>query len=560
MSDTSAVFLVTVNYYDANAAAERTLYFSTGVGFVSSDSDTPDHTVFDPRLIQPLDVTRTMFSPRAIRGASTVGIGDIRLQNRDGALDDIINWGLDGREVKVYRGPSGGAFPADFTLDLVATVQIAECDQQEARIILRDRQAEVNKALQATKYAGSGLGTLEGTADTIKGKPKPIALGKVFNATPAIVEPAKLIYQVHDAGSCTVDEVYDEGAELTDDGSTYANTTDLLDDTKAPASGEFKVYSGSEGTFFRLGATPAGTITANVTQGANDAARTVAQVWTQLLTRAGMDSSDWSTADVTALDTAASYVVGWYWDAETTVNLALDTIASSVYAAWYVDKDGVFRIKRFAAPSGSAVHAFTPNDVIADRVQGLTRVRPNDPGNGIPTYKTIVRYQHNFTIQNSAIAAAVTVARRAFIAQEWREAVDTDATVQTKHLLAPQAEYNTALTVEADAVAEAGRIQDLHGTRRDLFELTAALDDDTADIDLNDVVELAHPRYGLGVEGDDLGELGSAFRVIGIQADGIARQITFTLWGSPEELYNIVTDGGAYSVTDTGAYGYAEAA
>ena len=75
---------------------------------------------------------------------------------------------------------------------------------------------------------------------------------------------------------------------------------------------------------------------------------------------------------------------------------------------------------------------------------------------------------------------SVTVARRAFLAAEWREARFTDASVQTAHILAPSVTEDTYLTVFADALAEATRRQTLRGVQRDRFEITVPLDAETS--------------------------------------------------------------------------------
>lgn len=63
--------------------------------------------------------------------------------------------------------------------------------------------------------------------------------------------------------------------------ATYADAAELADDDLAPAAGEFKVWPG--GGYFRLGAPPAGLVTADVTEGALAADRTAAQIFNRIL-------------------------------------------------------------------------------------------------------------------------------------------------------------------------------------------------------------------------------------------------------------------------------------
>ena len=111
----STVYLAVIAAYDLNdSPPDITLYYSTGLGFVSGAADTPAHTYFSPRLSQPLNVRRQMFAEGTTRGKSTVSLGEIRLNNMDGALDYLRDVAFDGRAITVYRGEHDAAFPSGF--------------------------------------------------------------------------------------------------------------------------------------------------------------------------------------------------------------------------------------------------------------------------------------------------------------------------------------------------------------------------------------------------------------------------------------------------------------
>lgn len=300
---------------------------------------------------------------------------------------------------------------------------------------------------------------------------------------------------------------------------TYASEADLLDDTKAPGAGSMKYYAA--GAYFRLGASPAGLVTADVTQGATAADRTAGQLFTDVLdTYAGLSSADWNAADITALDSANNSELGfWQGLDETSCEEVLNAIAETVGAWWGVDRAGDFRIKQFTAPSGSAVVSFTA----ADLLRPLDRIRPSDTGRGLPVYLTIVRWGRVYAVQDTDLAGAVTDAHRALVSKEWREVSDTDATVQTTYLLAPQTIEHSLLTTASDAQDEADRRQTLRGTLRDVFSIVVPLDDDTEDVDLGDVVELTHDRYGL--------DSGKAFRVLRLAPNAAREELALTIWG-----------------------------
>mgnify|MGYP001202491519 CR=1 FL=1 len=305
--------------------------------------------------------------------------------------------------------------------------------------------------------------------------------------------------------------------------SAYASTTVLLDDTLAPWAGGFIPYLA--GGFFRLGAPPAGQITADVTQGANAAARTAGQLFVKVLQRAGKTSADWSTADITALDTANAAVCGFWTDQDTTFAEVLDQIAGSVGAWWGVDAAGLYRIKRLTAPSGTAVLSLTANDLL----RPLARVPASDDSKGIPTWRHTLRYAHNSRVMRGVeIAGGVSDVTRNFLALEWREARSDDPAVKASHLLAPEITEESLMYSAADALLEVARRQVMRGILRHRYELVLQLNDDTKALDLGDVVSLTHSRYGLAA--------GALFRIIGLEPDGIGRTITVQVWGPADPV------------------------
>ena len=303
----------------------------------------------------------------------------------------------------------------------------------------------------------------------------------------------------------------------------YASEADLLDDDQAPAPGS--AISWLDGGMFRLGATPAGTITADVTQGDAAADRTHAEAFRWALTRQGYPLAQWNEDDLTALDTAIDDVTGlWIGpDDNPTVAGTVDRIAQSAGAWWGQDNDGILRIKQFTAPSGSAVATLTENDIIS-----LGRVQPNDAGRGLPSWRSILRYQRNHTVQMGDLAGGVSDARRAFLAREYREAKYEDATVQVAHLLAPEIIEECLIDASADAIAEATRRQALRGTDRDVFEIEVGRER-AAGVDLGDVVTVTHSRFGLSA-GVDFRVIGHEDRYTPAAAGALAITTSLTLW------------------------------
>jgi hypothetical protein len=327
------------------------------------------------------------------------------------------------------------------------------------------------------------------------------------------------VLSVSDSGAGAIMTASNGKVAYTSPAADYASEADLLDDALAPPHGRYKTYLA--GGLFRLGSPPAGRITADVTQGAAAADRTVAQIWTDVLTAGGMTSSDWSTTDVTALDTANAAVIG-YWSGlnPVTCSEVASKLAQSVGAWWGVDRLGIFRIAVFGDPTGETASATFVAD---DMKRPLERISTADEGHGLPLWRSVIRYARNWTVQDGDLAGGVTDARRAELALEWLEASAETVGVKTAYLLAREQVDETLLAYAAAAATEAARRQTLRGVRRDRFEFAVPLDDDTAEVDVGDYVEVEHPRFGLSA--------GKTFVVMTVEPDAANRSMTIGVWG-----------------------------
>lgn len=219
-----SVDVVVMKGYDVIAATERTLYYSSEK-FNTIGTDTPAHTHFVPRLVQPVSVRRSMFAPGTTRGRSTVSIGEAKLGNIDGALDGVADYAFDGRDFTAYRGERGAAFPDGYVVVWTGKMRGVDHDGDDLVVRLRDEQTALDGLIQSTHFDGDNVlpAGLEGGAD-IEGEPKPFALGVVRNATPPMVNSAKLIYQVNDGAVDSVDMVFDAGVPIVPQGSFSSRT------------------------------------------------------------------------------------------------------------------------------------------------------------------------------------------------------------------------------------------------------------------------------------------------------------------------------------------------
>lgn len=492
------------------AGTLRTFYVSTD-GFVTSPTDTPPNIAFLPCVDDPGSIGLHAFSDGRTGGATKLEIGEITLINIDGQMDDWVKYSFDGRPV-VIRSGAGGAYPGAWPAVMVATVAHIDCTWTKVVIQIKDKQFMFDKQARTALYGGTNAlpNGLDGVTD-LKGKARPAAYGKVLNVTPPMVNTSRLIFEV---GVCnSVDAVYSNGAALTA-GTAYTSQSDM--ETNAPAAGTYRAWPA--GGYFRIGSFSAEQITADVTQGASAAARTVAQVLQTLALAAGLSSAEISSADIAALDAINSAVVGiWIDDASTTFANAMDQVAASIGAYYGFDASGVLRMGRLTAPTGTPKATLHDYDIL----DGIERRAPKD--NGTPAWGVTVCYAKNYTVQTSGLAGSAA-ARQAFVSEAVRTSNASDATIKNQWLLSDMLAVDTLLTAVADADAEAARLLALYKVRRDVFDIRVDLSFLTSSgIWMLDVVAVDYPRYDL--------KTGRVFRVIGVAPNLSSNKVTLTIWG-----------------------------
>lgn len=490
---------------DQAVGGERTLRFATS-GYTSQAGDTPASTFYEPRLLAPPLVDRQIAGRDGIGGLTTV-YAEISLNNRDGGLDTLLrDYALDGRRARILvgrgqdplTGEDGDAL-ADFGVVFSGVFQSAVIGEREMRVVLSDGSAKLLRLVNEAVYAGSG--GLEG-GDDLKGKAKPAALGEVYNVAPPLVDSAKLIYQVHDGLASDVPAAYDRQVALTK-GSDYASEADM--NATAPSAGQYRVWKSSTGSWFRLGATPAGTVTADVLGDATGSyVDTTAEIVQRLLSqRAGLNNSEIDPASIGALTVAAPAPVGhWTGIEPQAVGEVVDSLLYGIGAFGGFARNGAFTVGLVADATGVTEAAtYGPQEIVSVEREPL-------PASVAPiAWRVGVGWRRNYTVMTD-VAASVTAARRTFAAEAQRVSSTEDAAIKSRHLLAVElGPVEAHYADEADAQAERDRLFALWGVERQPYRVVTKMP--ALPRELGQVVRLeGYPRHGLasGVSARVLGQ------------------------------------------------------
>ncbi|WP_157879015.1 hypothetical protein [Pararhodospirillum photometricum] len=405
-----------------------------------------------------MQTERYAFGSGKTYGRSSVGLGEIRLSNKDTALAGWRDYGWDGQSAVVRTGRIGTPYPSAWATLFVGVIAGVEVGVSDVRVRLRDAQRLLDEPIQTSLYAGtsSGASGVEGGAD-LEGDPKPLCFGLCRDAPLVLVNGALQIYQYHDGPAGGVLAVYDKGSALTSAGSV-ATLTALQAATVPPGHWLQCPPLG----LVRLGSTPAGQVSADVLGDATGGyADTAPGIAARLLARVGVPVGD----TFSALAAAAPAPVGVYVSESRKVGETLDDVLGSV-GAWCVrDGAGVWQVGRLASP-GLPVAEITDLEMT-----DITVLTPSDDDGGVPPYRVDLQYLRCWRTQDEP-AAGVTSDRKAFLSKEYRTKTALNGAIKTKHLLSPVMTRTTLLVVPEDAQAEAERLLALYGVRRDYVRVT----------------------------------------------------------------------------------------
>jgi hypothetical protein len=496
---------IEITGYNLNTNSVQTLYFSDD-GFMSSPTDTPANTYYEPRISAPPHFLRTLFSTaQASFGSSSASStpGDILFENSDGGVDYLTyQYAFNGQPFVMRVGTIGTPL-STWTVAASGTLSdIQASSNTQVSILVNDQQTNLSLPQVRPQYGGTNVlpNGIDGTPNDLMGQYIPRVYGTVQNVPPKCVNTSLLIYQVSDQSNCSITQVYDNGVALTA-ATPYASLAALQ--ASAPAAGNYGVFQG----YFRLGSSPASQVTCDAT---TPGLTTVANILQQLALDSGfIKQAAISSADVTALNALNSATVGVWADGSVSTQNLMDLIAVSIGAYYSFDRFGVLRMNQVAAPGGTA--AYTIDDTVLEDIQ----IREA----GIPSYQVTINYSTNYTVQNQP-AGSVSVARRAFLSQANRTQVAKNTAVQTAWPSAGTQTFTTALINQSDATAIAAQMLAVF-SRRLLMTASIPLSE-LGTLDIGSVVGFTYNRYNLPSK---------KMLIVGVDAGADTNVAALTLWG-----------------------------
>ena len=224
--------------------------------FVSLANDpTEPSRWWDGRVTDPGSIELTLPLVPVDRAKAEIRLGQIRIANTDGLFDTI----LDTRTVislpiEIKAGKQG-IFVEDFLTICVARITSIGMTLDELTLDISDPATYAQNLFPVTYYGGTG--GADGVEE-LDGIMKPVVIGTVWNVEPTLVDPVRLIYQIHDGTMISVSGVFDGGVALTFDADHISYAT--LEAASVPAG---KYATCLNAGMIKIGSTPVFAVTAH---------------------------------------------------------------------------------------------------------------------------------------------------------------------------------------------------------------------------------------------------------------------------------------------------------
>jgi len=457
-----------------SAIAGEALFALSTAPYVTLPSDAPASVYYDPRLGNPLFMSRSVRRGGFVAAGTSAATARMEIRNADGYLDGLgTAYSVSGRRVRVLAVQPGAPYrSAELVIDGAALT--TSFNNQAIAISLRTKDSLLDEPVQPATFTGEG--GAEGGTD-LASKPKPIALGEVYGVAPPYLGIVEGRHSYH-VGENISDVIafYDRGVRVTKVAGT-------------PSVGEWSVNTATG--ILQHGGAPTGLITADIQGYAPGGVYdpTIAGILRSLLVDfAGLDELDVVAFDRLATETRGRTAGLWIGAEATATRAAVDRVLSASTAYGGFNRQGRFAPKILRPPSGAILARFDRTNIVS-----LERLEPPDVINP-PTHRVRVGWRRNHSVFKDAPAGA-TEAQRAFMAAEYREVMVQDQSVKLKHRGSKPVFLGSLFVSEDDARAEAERLLALYSVDRNIWRVESR--GVSPLLDIGDTVELSYPRFRL---------------------------------------------------------------
>lgn len=454
-----SIKLILVEVRDVLVNGVPTNYYFSNRTFISSPTDSPANTIYDPAVSGGVRFTESL----GLDGSASVGFGEVELTNSDGSRDSLLKHIWVNRPVNIYIGDPR-FLKADFRLIFSGHVEnLYSRNQDSLNITILDKLAKLSVPITDKVISNATNGELV-----------PLTFGECFNVPAVLSDPPNLEYTVHDAAIEDIIEVRDNGYPV-----------EIL---KNLDNGKFKLKNA-----------PYGKITASV-QGSKTPTYTnnIAELISRVITSYGPESSrltsDIDSSNFLSFSTANPQPVGIFIDKESTKLQVCQELAKSVGATITCNSQGKLQLIRLTLPAvGTPLNVY-PTDMLDDTLIISDK----------PTVKASVKLNYciNWSTQEDNLAAGINPDNLDVFKLKWYKNESKNLSVANDYDIADtDFSQDTLLLTQLDADNESDRRLDMWSTQRQIYQ--AEYFSHLILIELGQSLRITHDRFGL--EGGKIG-------------------------------------------------------
>ncbi|MGI9128060.1 MAG: hypothetical protein ACR2IG_07605, partial [Roseomonas sp.] len=485
-------------------------------GFVSAPNDTPALAFYEPRILEDIEIGQSAADALAVGGRVALTVSEIALADGDNFAADLARYGTaDGRAVRLRSLPVLNPRASDFGTSLAAASlpfigilrSVTRAGDFRARLALGDVTERMATPLQPVLYQGSG--GQEGGAE-LKGRPKPVTLGQVFNIAPVFLGNIDLgagslpSYQSHWRSIAGHDAIRIRGVAQV---ITMAGT---------PLVGQARDYPALG--LFQLGGAPDGDVTADLRGDSVPIyVNSTASILRRMLASLGLayDAADFDADAWAFAEIDLPGIIGFHQGATATTTLAAaEEILAGSGAMLAAGRGGKLRL---ADPLATDAPQF---DLPAACVLACEPLPL--PASLRPLPRAIaVRWGRNYA-PLSNIAGAVAAADRQRLSQEGSFARTESSIITARVAQQREISFQAAYLTEAEALARAEKWRAVLEAGPRMVRVST--DRLLGQIEIGQLGRITYPAFGF-----DEGFVGV---VVGWRESLTARRVEITLWGA----------------------------
>lgn len=516
--DYQKILIAVFKYY---TTSEKTIYAATHPLTATYNGNLVG---FMPRLVG--DTSFSVGLVDSDKGSRTTSaVGRLNFINSDGGLDHWLDYGLDGRNIKLYLLPYDSTnIDVDGIKVFDGSIDFLEVpDNNTIALTFKDQLLTLDFPITSLTYTvgetitynlGAGNVTITIT-DNLKDKNKPICYGTVLNIEPVLIASATKTYQVDSKAIEEVTAVYDRGVLLTPITGYKVDLSkgiiQLVNNNSGTITCDVKGRKLLTGSFSDY----ASDIIMDIVKEKGISIGKLVYIST-IYAKVGIYITEvQNTLDVLdrivasfdgfyGFDTAGYLLIG-------NLTIPNTVVASFINAANFGKYGDVFEqgigVKHILA--SDAFDPFYANlDTLSEsalltRFHGPIYITSSDiigdiqltPSNNV-VFSSKVQYQKNNTVQTD-IAGIVTDARKEFLSKEFREIILIDNTIKTKHTRAVEKTVENTLLINVETAKQLAN-RGLKKNKTPVYELKIKVSTKViGNYTIGTVVHVDDYRYGL---------------------------------------------------------------